>query len=126
MITPVLHHTADVYKGLVVLRLDGNDRPGIVFWQDDAAGPGMVRLVRPRQGAFALEQTALAVTPPGMVLEWSLFDGYQYTVQHGEGTPGAPWQNADGSWPINERSWTNSLPEESSTRLYRVLASPLP
>ena len=44
-ITTVLQHDVDTYKGLVELQLDSRETPGIVFWEDLAGEPGLVRLV---------------------------------------------------------------------------------
>lgn len=46
--TTVAQTTEDNYKGLVVLRLDGNDEPGLVFWQTADASPGLVRFAAPK------------------------------------------------------------------------------
>lgn len=45
--TTVLQNDEDLYKGLVVLRLDGNDHPGLVFWQRSNQGPGLIRFAQP-------------------------------------------------------------------------------
>jgi len=45
-ITTVLESDTDLYKGLAVLKLDSNDNPTIVFWQDLASEPGLVRLIQ--------------------------------------------------------------------------------
>ena len=55
---PVVQNSEDLYKSLAVLRLDAQDRPGIVFWQEDETEPGIVRYA-------ALEDTGLIV--PGYI-----------------------------------------------------------
>ena len=48
----VLEASEDQYNGLVVLRLDPDENPGIVFWQPHPEEPGLVRLLAsiPRPG----------------------------------------------------------------------------
>ena len=124
-ITPVLQHADAIYKGLVVLRLDATDRPGIVFWQTASLGPGLVRLARPRPVSFALRPPSTMLPSPGVTVDWSVFDGYHYTVQQRDGLPMAAWTNAVGTWPTTETQWVDPTPP-TPTRHYRVLASPMP
>lgn len=53
--TAVLESDDDLYNGLVVLRLNGRDQPGIAFWQDHPGDVGLVRL------AFVPEPAGLAM-----------------------------------------------------------------
>jgi len=47
-IDTVLETDSPKYKGLVVLRLDPNERPGIALWQTHPEEPGLVRLLKAR------------------------------------------------------------------------------
>ncbi len=73
--TTVLRDLAAIYKSLVVLRLDGQDRPGIVFWQSDG-GDNTVRLARPRIPPPRLVDLGLEITynataePPEAVIRY--------------------------------------------------------
>ncbi|MAE65634.1 MAG: hypothetical protein CMJ18_15305 [Phycisphaeraceae bacterium] len=62
--TDILASTSDLYNGLVVLRLDSTDVPGIAFWQDHAGQPGLVRM------AVLPEPSTLSVS--AMLCLWSL------------------------------------------------------
>jgi hypothetical protein len=42
--TTVVERAEDSYKGLVVLRLDSEERPAVVFWESHPTEPGLVRL----------------------------------------------------------------------------------
>ena len=46
-ISTVVESTDDLYNGLVVLRLDSHEEPGIVFWQDHVGQTGLVRFLAP-------------------------------------------------------------------------------
>lgn len=54
-ITTVAESLLDRYKGLVVMRLDGNEEPGLVFWETAAGLPGQVRYASPRGPAMTLQ-----------------------------------------------------------------------
>jgi hypothetical protein len=123
-ITTVLEHAAPINKGLVVLRLDGGSRPGLVFWQTDLSLPGLVRLARPVQSEYAFKEVSLPGGAGQIVLDWSLgFDGHEYTVQIRDDVSGL-WSNAPGARPTSSTAWTGSV-TSASRQIYRILASPL-
>lgn len=121
-ITDVVQHTDPTYKGLVVLRRDHIGRPGIVFWQ--STDGGLVRLARPRQSSFAVQQSAIDGARSPFVIDWSPgIDGYRFTVQCRESLLSGDWTNAPGAWPIDATVWSNAT-DAANFRAYRIRATP--
>ena len=63
----------NLYKGLAVLRLDGNDVPGIVFWQTNRPDPGLIRFARPQMTAIT-QWRRYAVSPQVLPLILRTFE----------------------------------------------------
>ena len=49
--TTVLESSEDLYKGLVVMRLDSNQQPALTFWQRSETDVGLIRMARLRADA---------------------------------------------------------------------------
>ena len=48
-VDPILEHPEDTYRGMLVLRLDAQDQPAIVFWQRQEGQVGLIRLAVPQR-----------------------------------------------------------------------------
>ena len=119
----VIQHSQPTYRGLVVLRLDPDERAGIIFWQGPGGDTGQIRLARPVESLLQFSGIVPTVTHDGVVLEWSTcLDGHEYTVQS-RTAPSASWVNEPGSWPISATTWS-ALSGADPWKEYRVLATP--
>lgn len=58
-ITTVLKSGEDLYKGLVVLRLDRDDEPTFVFWQRNDPEAGLIRIAQPERESAARQNWPL-------------------------------------------------------------------
>ena len=77
----VIESNTDLYKGLVVLRLDSQDQPGIVFWNPQANTAGKVRFARP----IALSSSGVLINATlsndELVLSWEASPGDLFSVE---------------------------------------------
>ena len=118
-ITTALSNTADVYNGLVVLRINPiNNVPGIVFWQPQSGTKGLVRLMHPLPPAFDL---ILKSAGNSIDFEWNQAgDQYSYVVEtNPDLTNASGWQNISGS-PMDAFNWSTNASTNSIN--YRIRA----
>ncbi|MDP2898841.1 MAG: DUF5010 C-terminal domain-containing protein [bacterium] len=63
----------------------------------------------------------IGVAGATVTLSWEAFGSGRYTVQYTGDLTSRDWQNASGSWPISETSWTGDDTTDVPSRFYRIL-----
>jgi hypothetical protein len=124
-ITTLLTDDSFSLQSLVVLRLDGDDRPMIAFWQQIDEG-GVVRLLYPDGAPAGPAQPFVAaierVLPSGDVeLHWQSMVGYTYKVQSSDDL--VTWRDVAGSTVTGDgtaKTFSQTAPQ-SSARYYRIV-----
>jgi hypothetical protein len=125
--TNVLEHVQPTYNGLVVLRLDSQQRPGIVFWQPSAGLAGLVRMARPTDPGICIFSPMVNPVSGEVTLQWSTGPGGMgYVVEARDNLTGATWEPVSGPDLLTTPNWTDSSAGTIPERFYRILGMPLP
>lgn len=91
--TTVLETSQSQYNGLVVMRLDPQDNPGIVFWQNHPTEAGLVRIAAPLTSAAP----ALQAGDANQDFEFNQLDLFQ-VLRVGKWRTGQPATWGEGDW----------------------------
>jgi len=127
MITNVVEHSEPTYNGLVVLRLNTEDDPAIVFWEPAQDSDGRVRLAAPRDPNVLLLGPVLDPLSGALTLRWtSGLSGMGYVVEAREQFGEGMWNAVSGPELLTDPTWTDPLAGTLSRRFYRVQGVPLP
>lgn len=121
--TNVIEHVEDTYNGLVVLRLNAEELPAIVFWQPAATVPGVVRLAGIRDTNVHLFPIRVDSDSAAVILEWTSGpEGAGYAVEGRNALSGGTWSTLSGPQLLSNRTWTDASATNSPQRFYRVRA----
>ncbi len=85
------------------------------FAVDNVRLSGILPAPPPNPPVRHVELVGISVT-----LSWEDFGAQQYTVQYTDDLAHPDWQNASGSWPISETTWTGEDITTVRNRFYRV------
>lgn len=122
--TNVVEHARDTYNGLVVLRLNTEEQPAIVFWQPAPTGPGIVRLLGIRDTNVHLFPMRVDRTSGAVTLEWTSGpEGAGYAVEGRDAFSVGNWSRLSGAQLLSGRIWTDTNGVAASQRFYRIRAA---
>lgn len=125
--TNVVEHERPTYNGLVVMRLDLQGRPGIVFWQPAEGLDGLVRMARPHDPDIRIFSPSVNPGSGAVTLRWSSGPGGMgYVVEARDNLVDAAWEPLSGPDLLTITSWTDPSASTTPERFYRIRGMPLP
>ncbi len=116
----IAESTVDLYKGLVVLRLDSQDIPGIVFWNPAPGTLGAVRFARPTVTSTFDMKITMDFVDGETVLRWEGPAGETFSVETTSNL--SDWSIGQGQLNANSTSYEYREATNSTGKVcYRVL-----